>query len=222
MAEKGEPSKDQCLMRMYVQRSKIWSRCVRRGSKRRTKCLICKAREVEEVAGLEEGPEEVEVEGVAAAGNLVVEAGEILTVEALEVEEVAVAAGEILAVEAVEVEEEVVEAAEILAVAVVVVVVEVALAREEEEEEEEERRDKHQDTNNDLSKLFDHRQLFIFTMFYSEILCKTLYYSIVCFLQNFCFLRQLLKRGKQMLLSHIDTENEPSVPRSLVRLGGNN
>lgn len=76
----GRDGKDQCLTRMCVQRSKIWSRCVRRDSKRQTKCLICRAREAEEV---EPG------EAVVAEGNLVVEVEGILVVAAIEVGEVA-------------------------------------------------------------------------------------------------------------------------------------
>lgn len=145
---------------------------------------------------VEAGPEEVEGEEVAAVGSLVVEAGEILTVEALEEEEVAVEAGEILVVEAVEVEEVAVEAGKILAVAVVVVVVEVALEREEEEGNVA-KRDKHQDTI-DFVKTFDHRLLFLITMFCSsitEILCNTLYYIIVCFSSTFCLRSLVIKTG---------------------------
>lgn len=86
VAETGKDGKDQCLTRMCVQRSKTWSRCVKRDSKRRTKCLICIARGVEEV-----GPGEavvvvvvgavevvvVEILAVVAAGNLVAEVGEV-------------------------------------------------------------------------------------------------------------------------------------------------
>lgn len=132
MGEAAKDGKDQCLTRMCVQRSKIWSRCARRGSKRRTKCLICKAREV---AGPGEvgvvAPGEVGVVVVVAAGNLVVEAGGILVVEAVETEEgVGLAA----------------EAGGILAAAVVVVVVEVVREEEEELEGNVGKQDSHEDS----------------------------------------------------------------------------
>ena len=111
VGDAGRDGQHQCLTRMCVQRSKIWSRCVRRGRRRQTNCLFCIAREV--VA--EEEPGEVVVEEGEAAGTLMVEAGGILPVEAVEGEEVA---------EAVE-EEEVVDLAaeEVVGLAVAAVVV---------------------------------------------------------------------------------------------------
>lgn len=135
VAETGKDGKDQCLTRMCVQRSKTWSRCVKRDSKRRTKCLICIARGVEEV-----GPGEAVV-------VVVVGAVEVVVVEILAV----VAAGNLVA----EVGEVAVEAEGILPV-VVVVALAVEVVKEEEQEEVEVNageEDSHEDSIDELKLL---------------------------------------------------------------------
>lgn len=182
VAEEGRDGQHQCLTRMCVQRSKIWSRCVRRGRRKLTNCLICIAREV--VA--EEGPGEVAVEEGEAAGTLMAEAGGTFQVEVVEGEEVAEA------VEEAEAAEEVVG----LAVDVVVVVAEVV--KEEVVVEvnvgEGDSREDSVDELRRVVKTFELRQNYLFT----KVLCylQTVLYSNVVqhmFTFLFDFLQRLLQ-----------------------------
>lgn len=186
VAEEGRDGQHQCLTRMCVQRSKIWSRCVRRGRRKLTNCLICIAREV--VA--EEGPGEVAVEEGEAAGILMVEAGGTLPVEAVEGEEVA---------EAVE-EEEVVglAAEEVVGLAVDVVVVVAEVVKEEVVVEvnvgEGDSREDSVDELRRVVRAFELRQNYLFT----KVLCylQTVLYSNVVqhmFTFLFDFLQRLLQ-----------------------------
>lgn len=174
VAEEGRDGQHQCLTRMCVQRSKIWSRCVRRGRRKLTNCLIFIAREV--VA--EAGPGEVAVEEGEAAGILMVEAGGTLPVEAVEGEEVAEA------VEEAEAAEEVVG----LAVDVVVVVAEV-VKEEVVVEVNVGEGDSREDSVEELRrvvKTFELRQNYLFT----KVLCylqTVLYSNVVQHIFTFLF-----------------------------------